>query len=168
MSNYCFTPLTRRPSRQSVAYQFARGRRRDGELLSCLDVLNLWRSGDEEFHQTFTKVLCSCPFGNSFWECHPISFCTLERPFEFVLTDAGGQLSRTRACADDFSEHFRRGDMSTVTSYPNLRQDAMLVVPKQCRGNPKNMCARSLARLMEFLEPLLTLVLETTCSHVSR
>lgn len=102
-------------------------------------VLNLWASGDQGFASAFRRVLHSSPFRDFFWECPPLSSHTTSQPFQFVLIDAGDKLAARMPSSSDFELHLARASIShaQVTAFPNLGNDAELVVPAHLPGTPK-------------------------------
>lgn len=84
---------------------------------------------DEGFRSFFIEMLAGAPFAAYRWETPPVTAATAGREFEFVLLDAPG-LDRApdpQAFADAFRSS--RGD-ETVVTFPNLGNDAVLVVPR--------------------------------------
>jgi len=73
-------------------------------------------------------LLADAPFSAFRWETPPITTASAVRPFEFVLLDSP-ELA-THPDPDAFAEHFGDPAGSTdVVSFPNLNNDAILVVP---------------------------------------
>jgi hypothetical protein len=111
------------PSSSAIRYT----PQRDGKALPYREVLRLWQ-GDEPFRTFFISLLADAPLAGFRWETPPITAATADRPFEFVLLDAPRIDRRpdTRA----FTEQFRsaRGG-ERVIAFPNLGNDAVLVVP---------------------------------------
>ena len=101
--------------------------RRDGEVLRYRDVLRLWQD-DEAFRSFFISLLTMSKFAGYRWETPPVTDHTIDREFEFVLLDAP-ELARKpdeRAFGEQFAA--AAADQSVVT-FPNLGNDAVLVVP---------------------------------------
>ena len=101
--------------------------RRDGATLRYRDVLHLWQV-DEAFRSFFISLLTMSKFAGYRWETPPVTAHTVDREFEFVLLDAP-ELARKpdeRAFAEQFK--VAAADQSVVT-FPNLGNDAVLVVP---------------------------------------
>jgi len=96
---------------------------RDPSVVSYADVLNLWQH-DADFRAFFISLLAGSPFSAFRWETPAITTATATRPFEFVLLD-DPDLARTPE-PEAFAEHFNK---TPVVSFPNLRGDAILVVP---------------------------------------
>ncbi|WP_035611042.1 hypothetical protein [Haloferula sp. BvORR071] len=92
--------------------------------LSYGEVIGLWQ-GNSGFRQEFAGLLRAAPFEAFFWETPPVNRDCLERPFEFVFVDAP-PLLRVKPDVGAFAEHFRG---EAVVVFPNLRGDAVLVVP---------------------------------------
>src|SRR5262249_17430215 len=62
------------------------------------------------------------------WETPALCSATLERPFEFVLLDSPGLASKPDPVA--FASYFKAKTAADgVVAFPNLRKDAILVVP---------------------------------------
>ena len=80
----------------------------------------------EAFSTFYTETLKACDFKGFFWEVKPINKNELDFDFEFVLVD-GRQLNHLTANNARFEKHFTAHE--TVVSFPNLRGDALLVVP---------------------------------------
>jgi hypothetical protein len=91
------------------------------------DVLRRWQD-DPVFRAFFIALLADAPFSAFRWETPPITTASAVRPFEFVLLDSPDLASHPDP--DAFAEHF--GDpagSNAVVSFPNLNNDAILVVP---------------------------------------
>jgi hypothetical protein len=91
------------------------------------EVLRLWQD-DPVFRSFFIALLADAPFSAFRWETPPITTGSVGRPFEFVLLDRPGLASQPDP--DAFAEHFRGQHSSDVLSFPNLNNDAVLVVPR--------------------------------------
>ncbi|MBI3866870.1 MAG: hypothetical protein HY290_33740, partial [Planctomycetia bacterium] len=95
--------------------------------ISFADVLHALQN-DFEFRSFFISTLAAAPFEAFRWEMPPITAATADRAFEFVLLDSP-ELATTPQ-PDSFASHFddlamRQG----VVAFPNLGNDAVLVVP---------------------------------------
>lgn len=99
---------------------------KDSKVLTWKDVLDLWQNEDAEFGQLFKDTLSGCTYQDFFWECVPLK--ELSTPFECVLLDAKGVLVGRDASHVAFDEHFANCKSGVVT-FPNLNNDATLVVP---------------------------------------
>jgi hypothetical protein len=90
-------------------------------------VLRLWQ-GDEPFRTFFISLLADAPFAGFRWETPPTTSTTADRPFEFVVLDAPriDRTPDTRAFAERF-QSAHSGER--VIAFPNLGNDAVLVVP---------------------------------------
>lgn len=95
--------------------------------LSFREVIDLWCESSG-FRSRFTELLKSSPFEGFFWETPPVRAATLDQPFDFVLVD-GPPLTRLTPDQSPFSEHFASHGPVQVLTFPNLRGDAVLVVP---------------------------------------
>ena len=100
---------------------------RNGAPASYDQVLRSWQT-DESFCGFFIDMLASLPYTAYRWETPPVTTSTVGRTFEFVVLDCPG-LDRpvdVRAFQNQF--HAAR-DSQEVVAFPNLGNDAMLVVP---------------------------------------
>lgn len=101
--------------------------RRGGSPLGYAEVLRYWRD-DETFRSFFISLLSDVNFSGYRWETPPITKATAGREFEFVLLDAPG-LDRAPDL-QAFAAQFRSAtDGQSVVAFPNLGNDAVLVVP---------------------------------------
>jgi len=91
------------------------------------EVLRRWQD-DPVFRAFFIALLADAPFSAFRWETPPITAASVGRPFEFVLLDSPGLASQPDP--DAFAEHFRGQHSRDVVSFPNLNNDAILVVPR--------------------------------------
>ena len=106
--------------------------RRDWEVLRYRDVLRLWQD-DEAFRSFFISLLTMSKFAGYRWETPPVTSSTVDRAFEFVLLDAP-ELAR-KPDERAFAEQFKAAAVGqTVVTFPNLGNDAVLVVP--CPAGP--------------------------------
>src|SRR5262245_19463101 len=100
----------------------------NGTPVSVRGALEL-SSSDERFRSELIDELARSPFPAYFWETPPVTTSTLDRPFEFVLTEARA-LANAAPEIDAFEEHFSRDDDGDgVVAFENLSGDAKLVVP---------------------------------------
>ena len=90
------------------------------------DVLLRWQA-DEEFRQFFIDLLSESPFSAFRLETPPLTITTANRPFEFVLLDSPYLAGDPDPSA--FAEHFARAASGGVIEFPNLGNDAIMVVP---------------------------------------
>jgi len=90
------------------------------------EVLRRWQD-DPVFRAFFIALLADAPFSAFRLETPPINAASVGRPFEFVLLDSPGLASHPDP--DAFAEHFRGQHSGDVVSFPNLNNDAILVVP---------------------------------------
>jgi len=90
------------------------------------EVLHWWQD-DAVFRTFFIALLAEAPFSAFRWETPPITATSVGRPFEFVLLDSPGLVSQPDPEA--FAEHFRGPHSGDLVSFPNLNNDAILVVP---------------------------------------
>jgi hypothetical protein len=85
------------------------------------------------FRSFFIALLADAPFAGFRWETPPVAIATADRPFEFVLLDAPGMDHPPEGRA--FEEQFRAADAGrAVVAFPNLGNDAVLVVPSPFAG----------------------------------
>lgn len=99
---------------------------RHGDRLPYDEVLKLWQN-DAEFRSFFLSILVEAPFCAYRWETPPINTTTANRIFEFVLLN-DPRLDRppdTRS----FSSYFDPDSKDGIVAFPNLGNDAFLVVP---------------------------------------
>ena len=99
----------------------------DASSVSYAEVLCRWQH-DADFRSVFIALLADTPFSAFRWETPPITTATANRPFEFVLLDSPGLASKPDPKA--FAEHFRDAIAEEVVEFPNLGQDAIMVVPR--------------------------------------
>ena len=92
---------------------------------SVAEVLDHWCT-DPQFREWFNAILAAAPFAAFRWETPAVTTATASQPFEFVLLNDPG-LARTPE-PEAFAEHFAN-TTATVIDFPNLRGDAVLVVP---------------------------------------
>ncbi len=89
---------------------------------------------NSEFRALLTAALAACPYPAFFWETPPITCQSLEAPWECVVIDAPA-LAQVQANPQAFGRYIAPGQgTNTVTTFPNLRGDAQLVVPC-CNGS---------------------------------
>lgn len=101
--------------------------RRGSDAVAYSEVVEAWRS-DAEFRSWFNAVLAGLSFTAFRWETPPVSVPTASRPFEFVVLESPG-LAR-RPDLEAFGEHFPSQSQPEVVVFPNLGEDAILVVPR--------------------------------------
>jgi hypothetical protein len=83
---------------------------------------------DSVFREFFITLLADAPYSAFRWETPPITAASAVRPFEFVIL--GSPELEGQPAPDAFAEHFGRSAGSEdVVSFPNLNNDAILVVP---------------------------------------
>ena len=95
--------------------------------LSYQRVIELLRI-DARFRDYLTSLVIESRFEAFFWETPPLSKASLGKPFEFVCVESRS-LANLKPDPTPFSPHFAK-DPNTVSSFPNLGGDALLVVPK--------------------------------------
>lgn len=100
--------------------------RENGKNVPHLRVLHLWQE-DGGFRSFVTSGLMSLPYRAFRWETPAVTKATANRPFEYVVTDSP-ELS-DNPDPDPFAKHFTANPAEDVISFPNLGNDAVLVVP---------------------------------------
>ena len=90
------------------------------------EVIELWQN-DRNFREFFISALADTPMKAYFWETPPISKSTVNRKFEFVAIDSP-KLADIKPDTSDFQEYFASATEEVIT-FPNLSNDALLVVP---------------------------------------
>ena len=90
------------------------------------EVLRRWQN-DSIFREFFIALLADAPYAAFRWETPPITAASASRTFEFVLLDSPELESQPDP--DAFAQHFGRSTSKDVVSFPNLNNDATLVVP---------------------------------------
>ncbi|MGD1908732.1 MAG: hypothetical protein ACFB0C_22485 [Leptolyngbyaceae cyanobacterium] len=108
----------------------------DGALIDWVtwqEAIALLQSNGE-FRTLLTTALAGCPYAAFFWETPPITVATLTQPWECVVVDAPS-LAQVQANPQAFGRYIAPGQgTNTVTTFPNLKGDAQLVVPC-CNGS---------------------------------
>jgi hypothetical protein len=100
---------------------------RGSASVSFEEVLKRWQH-DDAFRSFFIAALADAPFSAFRWETPPISSTLVTRAFEFVLQDSPGLAANPDR--DAFTEHFADAEANQdVLSFPNLGNDATLIVP---------------------------------------
>jgi hypothetical protein len=90
------------------------------------EVIELWQH-DKNFREFFIFLLADAPMDAYFWETPPITKSTVSREFELVLVDSP-KLANLEPDPTDFNKYFESATEQIVT-FPNLGNDALLVVP---------------------------------------
>lgn len=98
---------------------------RDDKQITYLEAIELWQQ-DKSFRTFFISLLADTSMAAYFWETPPISQSTVNREFEFVLIDSP-KLADVEPNPSDFRQHFESA--TEVVTFPNLGNDALLVVP---------------------------------------
>jgi hypothetical protein len=120
----------------------------DSSPMPYAEVLRRWQH-DADFGSWFSALLADAPFAAFRWETPPITTATANRPFEFVLLDSPGLASNPDV--DAFAEHFGGAAAGGVLEFPNLGNDALLVVP--CPNGPLSAYGHIGAFVRKALEP---------------
>jgi hypothetical protein len=100
----------------------------EDRLLTAQQLITRWRE-DERFRDLFIAKLAASPHPGFFWELPPLSKVVVQEPFECAVLRSDA-LARMRADPSDFADQLKAATGS-VTSFPNLGGDALLIVP--CR-----------------------------------
>lgn len=90
------------------------------------EVIRLW-SENEAFRSFFISQLTAMPFSAYRWETPPITKATIHQPFACVVVDCP-----TLDCPADrsaFASYFRTHAKDDIAVFPNLGNDALMVVP---------------------------------------
>jgi hypothetical protein len=95
------------------------------------EVLQRWQV-DAGFRSWFLGLLADAPFSAFRWETPPVTSSTASRPFEFVLLDSPALARSPDVTA--FAEQFGGAGERGVVAFPNLGNDAIMVVP--CPSGP--------------------------------
>jgi hypothetical protein len=98
----------------------------DGSAISYADVLRRWQT-DADFRSFFIGLLAGSPYSAFRWETPAVTTASANRPFEFVLLDSPGLAREPDAKA--FADHFRAKAENGMVAFPNLGNDAVMVVP---------------------------------------
>ncbi|PQO40812.1 hypothetical protein C5Y96_01165 [Blastopirellula marina] len=101
-----------------------------GTRLTFQEVAQRWQA-DPHFCQQFNQTLADAPYVAFRWELPGLVEGSFTQPFECVVAESL-ELRQT-AKSSAFDEHFT-GEQQVVT-FPNLRGDAILVVPEPLAEN---------------------------------
>lgn len=97
-----------------------------GSPLSFSDILRLL-CNSHDFRHYLIKELLSVPFNAFRWETPPVTIESRDRKFEFVIIDSPELLKMPDL--GTFSDYFQSHAVDDVAVFPNLRKDAIMVVP---------------------------------------
>jgi hypothetical protein len=120
----------------------------DSSPLPYAEVLRLWQN-DTGFRSFLIALLTDAPFSAFRWETPALTAASAARPFEFVILDSPGLAANPDPNA--FADHFGDAAKDDVVSFPNLGNDAILIVP--CPGGPLSAYRHIAAFVREALEP---------------
>jgi hypothetical protein len=110
-------------------FKFQIKRHDDGSLITYGEVLRRLKGRDNEMISLLTNSILETGFKAVFWETVPISSSQLSwLPFEFVVLNAPSLVSRLYDFSA-FAREFQSYPNQSVISFPNLGNDAVLVVP---------------------------------------
>ena len=98
----------------------------DNKQITYSEAIKLWQC-DRGFRSFFASLLAQCEFPAYFWETPPITKLTADRPFEFILANSP-QLAKVTPNPNSFNKYFKSVS-EEVTTFLNLKNDALLVVP---------------------------------------
>jgi hypothetical protein len=93
---------------------------------SFREVLKLWKD-DEQFRDSFVRVLADAPLSAYRWECPPLTAANADRMFECVLLRCDGLDRRPDIHA--FAEFYSKDGSDSVVGFPSLGRDAYLIAP---------------------------------------
>ena len=99
---------------------------REDKQITYQEAIELWQH-NENFREFFISLLADTSMSAYFWETPPVSQSSVDRSFEFVLIDSP-KLADIEPDPSDFNQYFESADREVVT-FPNLGNDALLVVP---------------------------------------
>ncbi|MDC8004943.1 hypothetical protein POV27_12850 [Aureisphaera galaxeae] len=89
------------------------------------DVIKRWKE-NQSFRQFYNQLLVDVEFGAFYWENPSITIHELDETYEFVVMRSTS-LEKVSPEPHAFRAHFKNGSMTVV--FPNLRKDAILIVP---------------------------------------
>ncbi len=119
----------------------------DSVAVSYAEVIRR-RQWDREFRSWFVSLLADSSFPAFRWETPPITVSTANRPFEFVLLDSPNLVRKPDVNA--FAEHFDCETEAGVVEFPNLGNDAIMIVP--CPKGPAQSKSNCSGRLIDVGE----------------
>jgi hypothetical protein len=120
----------------------------DSSPLPYADVLRLWQT-DATLRSFFMTLLADAPFSAFRWETPALTNGSAQRPFEFVILESPGLAAKPDPNA--FADHFEDATRDSVVSFPNLGNDAILIVP--CPSGPLSAYRHIAAFVREAPEP---------------
>ncbi|HEY9767867.1 MAG TPA: hypothetical protein V6C71_05070 [Coleofasciculaceae cyanobacterium] len=136
---------------------------RDDKQITYSEVIELWQH-DNSFRTFFISLLADAPMSAYFWETPSVSQSTVDREFEFVLVNSP-KLADLEPDPTDFDKHFESATESVVT-FPNLGNDALLVVPCPIANTVARTHLASFVRFApEFQQHLLWQTVGRSVSH---
>jgi len=98
----------------------------DGEHLDYMQFIEALIT-NSSFREFFSTLLSAFPYRAIRWECRPVTASSATDPFEFVVLNAA-DLDRA-ADRTPFADLFERMPPHGVGEFPNLGQDAIMIVP---------------------------------------
>ena len=99
----------------------------DGAQLSFGEFFALLER-NTDFAHWYSRLITDCDFESFFWELPGLTTETIQNGAEFVVI-ASAALSRLQPDATPFQSHFSAQPGSDVIEFPNLGNDALLIVP---------------------------------------
>ena len=99
---------------------------KDDRQIAYIEAIESWQQ-DESFREFFISLLADTSMPAYFWETPPVTKATVDREFEFVLIDSP-KLADIEPDPSDFNKYFESAT-EEVVAFPNLGNDALLVVP---------------------------------------
>lgn len=105
----------------------------NGAPMIYSDVLDHW-ANETAFRSYYTSLLANSDFPAYRWETPALTQKTADHPFEFVLLNSPGFVSR-QPDATTYNDYFTHDDTDQgIVTFANLRGDATLIVPSPRAG----------------------------------
>lgn len=125
--------------------------------LSFKEIIMLLKSDDNEFYDTFIDLFHQFAkiYDSYFFECIGVNKMQFDsKIFEFVLISAP-KLHDVHSTREAFSSYFDGENKNKpIVSFPNLGNDAMLVVPVPDMNNNSDDIYTHLAKFIEYGDPI--------------
>jgi hypothetical protein len=114
-------------ARRVIKYHFLK---LDDSKLTYAEFVHLLKEKNEEFLKEFREALnhAADELSAYFWECIPVSQSSLNKEFEFVVTESLVLYSIDQDYSN-FKEHIEKTQNDYVTNFSNLGGDSILVIP---------------------------------------
>lgn len=100
----------------------------NNNFLSYGEIIGLWQN-NHIFRSFFISLLANAPFCAYGWETPAITKSTLDKIFEFVVLDNPQLYKIPNSHA--FDNYLAQYTAENVITFPNLGNDALLIVPSQ-------------------------------------